>query len=66
MWLNEKTPYLKSIEATAFMEHDDLKVWVAIEAVENQYHTVETLQMWTQSLSSVNRNNIDMFQEGKS
>ena len=48
------------------MEHDDLKVWVAIEAVENQYHTIEALQMWTQNLSSVNRNNIVMFQEGKS
>lgn len=45
MRLNEKTICLKSIEATAFMEHDDLKVWVAIEAVENQYHTVEALQM---------------------
>ena len=49
MWLNEKTTCLKSIEATAFTEHSDLKIWVAIETVENQYHTVEALQMWTQN-----------------
>ena len=30
---------------TAFTEHSDLKVWVAIETVENQYHSVEALQM---------------------
>ena len=66
MWLNEKTTCLKSIEATAFTEHSDLKIWVAIETVENQYHTVEALQMWTQNLRSMNKNNIDIFQEGRS
>lgn len=66
MWLNEKTTCLKSIEATTFTEHSDLKVWVAIETVENQYHSVEALQMWTQNLRSMNKNNIDIFQEGRS
>lgn len=65
MWLNEKATCLKSIEATAFTEHSDLEVWVVIETVENQYHTVEALQMWTQNLRSMNKKQHRYFPTGE-